>query len=81
MSLVERFHCSSSVAVVVATLATLLLCRVGEGYWAFDGVTMTSMEDTEDGMMMVNCSATHLTSFAVLVDVSGSLSVSHMHMW
>ena len=37
---------------------------------------MTSMTESDDGKMIVNCSSTHLTSFAVLVDVSGTLSVS-----
>ena len=37
---------------------------------------MTSMTENDDGQMVVNCMSTHLTSFAVLVDVSGSLSVS-----
>ena len=37
---------------------------------------MTSMSETDDGKMVVTCSATPLTSFAVLVDVAGSLSVS-----
>ena len=38
---------------------------------------MTSMVESDDGKMVVNCSSVHLTSFAVLVDVSGSLSVSY----
>lgn len=46
---------------------------VGSGFWAFDGVSMTSVEVRGD-RMEVNCSSTHLTSFAVLVDVSGTLS-------
>ena len=33
-------------------------------------VSMTS----SDGTVVVRCQATHLTSFAVLVDVAGSLS-------
>lgn len=37
---------------------------------------MTSITEMDDGKMVVNCSSTHLTSFAVLVDVAGSLSVS-----
>lgn len=49
---------------------------VGDGGWAFDGIEMTSVTENDDGQMVVNCMSTHLTSFAVLVDVSGSLSVS-----
>ena len=29
------------------------------------------MASNNDGLMIVNCSATHLTSFAILVDVAG----------
>ncbi len=47
------------------------MCSIGNGYWAYDGVSMTSMEVKGD-KMVVNCSATHLTSFAVLVQVSGA---------
>ena len=50
-----------------------LLISVGNGSWAFDGIEMVS-STTEDGMTTVNCTSTHLTSFAVLVDVSGVLS-------
>ena len=50
-----------------------LLISVGSGSWAFDGMEMVSTT-TEDGMTTVNCTSTHLTSFAVLVDVSGILS-------
>lgn len=49
---------------------------IGDGGWAFDGIEMTSVTENDDGQMVVNCMSTHLTSFAVLVDVSGSLSVS-----
>ena len=50
-----------------------LFIRVGNGSWAFDGLKMVS-STTEDGMTTVNCTSTHLSSFAVLVDVSGVLS-------
>ena len=50
-----------------------LFISVGNGRWAFDGIEMVSTT-TEDGMTTVNCTSTHLTSFAVLVDVSGVLS-------
>ena len=54
----------------------LFRCRIGDGGWAFDGIEMTSVTESDDGKMVVSCSSTHLTSFAVLVDVAGSLSVS-----
>ena len=49
----------------------VLFPSIGNGYWAYDGVSMTSME-VKGEKMVVNCSSTHLTSFAVLVQVSGS---------
>ena len=58
------------------TQPIFLIFSIGEGGWAFDGIEMTSMTENDDGQMVINCQSTHLTSFAVLVDVSGSLSVS-----
>lgn len=55
-------------------LPLIYVCSIGDGFWAYDGVNLTSVE-TVNGKTMVNCSATHLTSFAVLVSVSGSLTV------
>lgn len=46
---------------------------IGSGGWAYDGVEMVSNE-TEDGVTTIICNSTHLTSFAVLVDVSGTLN-------
>ena len=46
---------------------------VGSGEWAFDGVEMVS-NTSSNGRVVVKCQAMHLTSFAVLVDVSGTLS-------
>ena len=56
--------------------ADFLPFSIGDGGWAFDGIEMTSVTENDDGQMVVKCMSTHLTSFAVLVDVSGSLSVS-----
>ena len=50
--------------------------RAGNGGWDYDGVETTSDTESTDGKIIVNCTATHLTSFAVLVDVSGVLNVS-----
>ena len=58
---------------------TFPIFSIGDGGWAFDGIEMTSMSENDDGQMVVNCMSTHLTSFAVLVDVSGSLSVSFLY--
>ena len=43
--------------------------RVGNGEWAFDGVEMFSRKDS-NGTTVVTCKSTHLTSFAVLVNVA-----------
>ena len=57
-------------------LATCLCFSIGDGGWAFDGIEMTNMAENDDGQMVISCMSTHLTSFAVLVDVAGTLSVS-----
>ena len=51
-----------------------VVCSVGNGKWAFDGVAMTSAQ-VVNGKMQINCTSTHLTSFAVLVDLSGTTAV------
>ena len=50
----------------------LLACiRIGSGGWSTEGVT--TVEVTQDGNdTVVQCSSTHLTSFAVLVNVAGA---------
>ena len=52
--------------------------RIGSGYWAFDGVEKVSVREDSLGRMEVQCTSTHLTSFAVLVDVAGSTSEVHI---
>ena len=47
---------------------------VGNGGWATDGIR-TSGLNTEGNVTTVQCLSTHLTSFAVLVDVAGGLQV------
>ena len=47
---------------------------VGYGNWETDGVT-TSVVNTEGNVTSVQCMSTHLTGFAVLVDVAGGLQV------
>ena len=54
-----------------------LLCRVGNGSWVSEGVhTVESTTDCGEQVTTVQCTSTHLTSFAVLVDVAGGLKVS-----
>ena len=49
--------------------------RIGNGSWTNDGV-MTSGVDAIDGnTTMIQCTSTHLTSFAVLVSVAKGLEV------
>ena len=52
---------------------------IGNGSWITDGVTTNNFitRKTKGGKVItVKCSASHLTSFAVLVDVAGGLKVS-----
>ena len=53
-------------------------CSIGNGSWITDGVVTKNFitRKTERGKVTtVQCSANHLTSFAVLVDVAGGLEV------
>ena len=49
------------------------LCHSGDGGWSIAGVTTVRINDS-----FVNCTSTHLTSFAVLVDVSGTRIVINL---
>ena len=67
--------------IVTSTVSTSIfvephfLCySVGEGSWVTEGVTTNNTKQT-DSVTTVRCSSTHLTSFAVLVDVAGGLQV------
>ena len=52
---------------------------VGTGGWSLGGVTTDLVDTTESGTIVL-CSSTHLTSFAVLVDVTGQrVSFSPQH--
>ena len=51
---------------------------IGNGSWITDGVItndFTTQKTKSGKVTTVQCSATHLTSFAVLVDVAGGLEV------
>ena len=50
------------------------LHRVGTGGWSSDGIQVIS-NVTRGDVITVLCNSTHLTSFAVLVDVAGGLEV------
>ena len=47
---------------------------MGSGGWSLDGIQIIS-SDTRDNVTTVVFNSTHLTSFAVLVDVAGGLEV------
>ena len=51
--------------------------RVGSGGWSSEGVQVISNE-TIGELTTVQCSSTHLASFAVLLDVSGGLEVNYL---
>lgn len=59
-------------------LLVLLLCsNLAESSWSAEGVeTEITAEDEETGSFDVICRSSHLTSFAVLLDVNNVLSVS-----
>ena len=54
------------------TLIVLTACSA----WSSEGVETVRNVTDDNGKMMVECSSSHLTAFAVLVDVSGSIQVS-----
>jgi hypothetical protein len=57
-------------AVLVINNASL-----GDGSWETEGVTTNGSFGSDGVTTTVRCSSTHLTSFAVLVDVAGGLMV------
>ena len=46
----------------------------GSGSWVISGV-ITNSQSSKGNYTSVQCTSTHLTSFAVLVDVAGGLQV------
>ena len=50
---------------------------IGDGSWEISGVTTNSLS-TSGNYTTLQCSSTHLTSFAVLVDVAGGLEVKNL---
>ena len=50
------------------------LYSVGNGSWESEGITIIS-NMTDGNTTLVQCLSTHLTSFAVLIDVGGGLQV------
>ena len=51
------------------------LYSVGSGSWVTDGISTTDNTTKVENVTSVHCLSTHLTSFAVLVDVAGGLQV------
>ena len=71
--------CNSYNLICVSQLnLTRTLCyslySVGSGSWVTDGIS-TTRNMTVGNVTSVQCQSTHLTSFAVLVDVAGGLQV------
>ena len=52
----------------------IFLHSVGSGSWVTDGIRTTN-STMVGNVTSVQCQSTHLTSFAVLVDVAGGLQV------
>lgn len=50
------------------------LYSVGNGRWESEGITIIN-NMTDGNTTLVQCLSTHLTSFAVLIDVGGGLQV------
>ena len=55
----------------------LSLCRVGNGSWVSEGLQVVSNTTGANSTISVACNSTHLTSFAVLVDVAGGHEVPY----
>ena len=51
-----------------------VVCRGGG--WSTEGVRTVSNVTDDSGQVSVSCQSSHLTAFAVLVDVSGEVRVS-----
>lgn len=56
--------------MITNRISKITFYRAGNGEWAFDGVEMVSVTNS-NGTTVVTCQSLHLTSFAVLVDVAG----------
>ena len=55
-------------------ITIILFCSFGSGSWEISGVT-TTVKSITGNYTTLKCESTHLTSFAVLVDVAGGLEV------
>ena len=69
---------SKSVAAEVVIVCCGTACRMETGgVWSQEGVTTeVTFHDKDKGTYDVICTSTHLTSFAVMLDVNMALSVS-----
>ena len=54
----------------------IVIFSVGSGSWEISGV-LTNSHSISQNYTTVQCTSTHLTSFAVLVDVAGGLEVTY----
>ena len=77
-SLSLSFTCTLSLSLLIPLSLSLPLLHyssIGNGSWVIAGVTTTDVT-TSGNQTAIQCTSTHLTSFAVLVDVAGGLAVS-----
>ena len=61
------------------TMVNIPIHRVGTGGWSSEGIQVISTK-LRGNVTTVLCNSTHLTSFAVLVDVAGELEVSNSEL-
>ena len=59
---------------MLITIKFLYTCSIGMGGWSSDGIETVF----DEGTQTVACLSSHLTSFAVLVDVAGTTTVCIM---
>ena len=55
--------------------AVMLCDSIGKGSWVTAGITTDDVMSQNGNLTTIRCNSTHLTSFAVLVDVVGELEV------
>ena len=60
-------------------MVNIPIYRVGTGGWSSEGIQVISTI-MRGNLTTILCNSTHLTSFAVLVDVAGELEVSNSEL-
>lgn len=71
------YACSYSIRFLYSSCYFFHNSNIAESSWSVEGVsTKVIFEDEENGTFDVYCESSHLTSFAVLLDVNNALTVS-----